>query len=235
MTWLSRYPPAHRLPVRGRHRRPHHSDFRAGEHAARRADARGGHLRRRSPRCSAPPRRRDRRRAGRPGRTTSRCSRCGSENERAATRRSRSCAIGLQQERALAQQSRDAPGAARAADAASSCRTTAAAGHRQRREPRVPDDHHRQGHGDGLRRRHGGDRAGGVVGRIIMPSRAGVEGSAADRPQRGGRRAGRAVAGAGVVVGTAPSVGLRHGLRVRHGRRQGWRPRGDLRHRRHLP
>ena len=37
----------------------------------------------------------------------------------------------------------------------------------------------------------------GVVGRVILPSRARVEGAAADRSQRGGRRADRADARAG--------------------------------------
>ncbi len=83
-------------------------------------------------------------------------------------------------------------------------RERAEARHRRRRsdrrrgQPGFPHRHHRQGH-----RRTGSstDMAvispAGVVGRVILPSRARLESAAADRSQRRGRRADRAHARAG--------------------------------------
>ena len=70
-------------------RRPHHPDLGAGQHRARRAAARGGHLRR-VRRSAARRLDGDRRRAGRRGATTSRCSRCAARTN-SCGRKSRSC------------------------------------------------------------------------------------------------------------------------------------------------
>ena len=73
----------------------------------------------------------------------------------------------------------------------------------------------------------------GVVGRIILPTGTGGEGAAAHRPRRGGGRGDRAVAGPGRrrrdrnVAAARPCAWNR--------RYQGRRSRRDLGHRRHLP
>ena len=104
--------------------------------------------------------------------------------ERAAGSRAGQARIALQQERALAERSRNLE---RLLDirARRSVDTTAADVIAAAASPEFRTDHDRQGHAGGAPSRHGGDRAGGRRRAHHRPERARRQGAAADRPECG--------------------------------------------------
>ena len=117
--------------------------------------------------------------------------------------------VGLQQERALAQRARSLEEILelRANVELATVAATVIAGGASPDFRTITID---KGMADGLRPQHGRHCAGGRGRPDCHTNRASVEGAAADRPERGGRRAHRTVAGTRVVEGTGGGLRMNY-------------------------